>query len=228
MRYNDPTGHMCSDPEDSDLSCENGDTHPFQEIGKRYNYYAGNVWATLPSAKNVPTGANFPTKPDNVNWGDWQMTVKNNTNGYYEKYRRDLFLSGYSSNIDSNGMIDDQVLISLVISGEFGVLKQTDPNSYQDHLGAVSKQYDGNSYVTYGPPICKGGCPSLKAQLVWLQAFHAMRNRPAFQVAFGPNSPTDSTPRWTAFLSDAASIMKGPFGSYSSFGENEDGVTILR
>ncbi|NLJ49804.1 MAG: hypothetical protein GX428_09525 [Candidatus Atribacteria bacterium] len=172
---------------------------------------------------------NFPKKPDGIEWETWTVMVKNRTSEYYEKYREQLFLSGYTMFISEEGMIKDQALISLVISGEFGIYKLTNSQSFTDHLGALSNQYTNNSYETYGTAICEGGCPSIKSQLEWLQAFEAIRNKKAFEVAFGPNLlPSDLRPRWSTFLVDATTVMGPPFGSYDSWGVGDDGNEILR
>jgi hypothetical protein len=89
-------------------------------------------------------------------------------------------------------------------------------------------QFFNNSYITYGPSICGGMCPSIKAQLVWLEAFEAIRNDKALSIAFGPNTPFDLGPRWVAFLDDARTITEGPFGKLNSFGVDDNGNPILK
>jgi len=224
INYTDPTGHyLCGDH----LSYCDPRRTTFDP--NRAYQEAKRNWEALPDPDLLETGVNFPIKPDGYTQEEWGSLKKEQTNKYYEEYRKALFISGFDFYIDPKGRIADVAMVSLVISGEFGVLKSTDPGSYNDHLGALSKQLHNNSYVTYGPPICPGGsCPSQKAQLVWLQAFHAWRVKDNIRIAFIPNSPSGYSFRWTAFTVDATKIIGAPFGSYNSFGVDESGEVILK
>ena len=222
-RYTDPTGHYVCE----DLSYCNPRRTKYER--NRSYQEAKRKWEALPDPALLQTGANFPAKPDGYSQEEWALRVKKKTNKLYEEYRKALFLSGNDFYIDSKGKIDDIALVSLVISGEFGYLKLAKPGSYNDHLGALSKQLHYNSYVTYGPPICPGGsCPSQKAQLIWLQAFEAWRDERYIITAFGPKSRSDPSSRWTAFIVDATKIIEAPFGDYNSFGVDENGEAVLQ
>jgi hypothetical protein len=70
-------------------------------------------------------------------------------------------------------MINDQVLLAMIINGEFGEFNQDSP-VYNEALEALSNQY----HSTYGTiqTLCNGSCIDIKSHLIWLQTMESFYN----------------------------------------------------
>lgn len=131
------------------------------------------------------------------------------------------FFAGDNEFINYSGKIFDEVLVSFIISGEFGNLNFSDQASidtYQAALSALSTQY----HIS-----CGERCSS-KEQLELVQGQEAWRASTLVPVAFGNVCSLDNrSPRWSVFLVDATKVTEAQyyaFGrTYNCYG-NEEGI----
>jgi len=193
--------------------------HDWEEIiFNRTGAVPRSRWEPLPEPRDIPTGVNFPAKPEEFTGTqeEYEIAIKTKTLVYYEKYREWLIKNGYGHYLDGQGRIHDHVLITLVIYTELAIMKRLDPLAYEAGLSAMSYQFASNSYTFSGPPICGKSCPDLEAQLVWLQAFEGMRSEERFQDLANGDA-------WLPYVVDASRIMSGRFGDYYSWGNGGGG-----
>jgi hypothetical protein len=209
VRYNDPSGH--------DVGCPGRDLS--ECIDYRYDFLKAHVWASLPKPEDAPTGYNFPGRPEGFQGPEEErvLGIKTQTAEYYDEYRRLMIRNGYESYIDINGKISDEAMVSLVINAEFGGVI-TEEDVYDASLSALSYQYAYNGYAFTGPPICGASCAGTTEQLIWLQAFEAIRDPSKLLEAF-----TQGGALWTTFIPGASKVISGRFGDFYSFGNGGGG-----
>jgi RHS repeat-associated protein len=119
----------------------------------------------------------------------------------YQKIRDELFLSYGLEYITPYGKIKDDVLMAMILAGEIGAKKYTDPEDYLEALEALQNQYyaqGGNNNMQCGGPE-KGGC-TLAQQLMWLTDVEKWYHNTKSIYLLGLYKPES----WQPFYSDAA------------------------
>lgn len=165
LSYTDPTGH-CADGEGF------GGCDTFEE--------------GLPPGITDPENRDDPTKdyPDGFIEPSWE---------YYKKIRDWLgSQEDWRWAVDINGKIDDEVLMALIILGEFSSLRTNDPDElkfYYESLEALSNQYDAvfDGKNNASNIQCGGDC-TIQEQLMWLSDNEGWYSGDAFNNATTGNN----------------------------------------
>jgi hypothetical protein len=65
-------------------------------------------------------------------------------------------------------------------------------------------------------------CPSIEAQLVWVQGFQDWRSDNLFRQTMSPISSENLKPIWAQFMIDATRVVQSAFREGHSFGQDEN------
>jgi RHS repeat-associated protein len=214
VRYNpinliDPSGNRACSSDGNGL--EDCEEDSIDKLIREYNLKAKYIWQPLPGVEEIGVTDDAPPKFDT-------MDINRRSIHYYERLRARLYISGHTDAFDETGKIHDVILISYLISGEFGDYKFYPPEDikaalvYDAGISAISNQYFSTKTIFNGGARCKGNCTVL-SQLQWVQGIEAWRNENRYNL---------SVKRWSEFHDDALRISLSPYKSFSTFGNPQD------